>query len=805
MKILPFDRSEAQRLLQEAVALHQKGQRVEAKKVYERLLASEYFQFDVLHLLGVIEIQSGNSKIAVDYIQRAICIDPQSASAYSNLGLALQQSAQISEALICYKKAIELKPDFAEAHYNLGLALQDMKLPKEAISSYDKAISIQKNYAEAFYNRGIAFNGMKDYENALISYERAISIKNNYAEAYLNQGITLIEIKKFEESIASFNKAISYRNDYAEAYSNRGLAFQKLIHHDQALINYEKAIAIKSDYAEALNNRGNALQELKNYEEAINSYKKAISCWPNFTEAYYNLAIALKDLGHLSEALACFDRVIAINFNYCEAHFNKGNTLLELRRIDEALDSYDKALQLDPAFEFLLGKRLHTQMHMCDWRGFSQQLDTIVLSIENNLKASAPFPLLGLLDNPKLHFKSSELYSNSINITRNFLPLKNKSLESKKIRVGYFSADFHNHATTYLMAELLESHDKSQFEIFGFSLNSIKFDEMQSRVSSAFDQFIDVSRKTDLEVLQISRTLSIDIAIDLKGYTQNSRPRIFVNQCAPIQVNFLGYPGSLGASHYDYIIADKTVIPETSQRFYSEKIIYLPHSYQPNDSKREISTFSYTRKDFGLPEGSFVFCCFNNNFKILPATFDSWMRILTAVDASVLWLLEDNSIAVKNLRIEAEKRGVNPNRLIFAKRLKLKEHLARHRLADLFLDTFPYNAHTTTSDALWSGLPVLTLSGISFVSRVAASLLTAIDLPELIADSPSEFESKAIMLASNRSKLDELSHRLQIKLLTSNLFKGNVFALHLEWAYKAIYRQFKDGELPKNFEVPLIE
>ena len=804
MKRLPFNRSEAQELLQEAVAFHQKGQLIEAKEVYERLLASEYFQFDVLHLLGVIEIQTGKSKIAIDYIQKAIGIEPQSASAYSNLGLALQQQEQISEALICYKKAIELKPDFAEAHYNLGRALQEMKLPKEAICSYDKAISIHQNYAEAFYNRGIAFNEIKDYENALVSYEGAISIKNNFAEAYLNQGITLIKVKQFEKSIASFNKAISYRIDYAEAYSNRGFAFQQLMRHEQALIDYEKAIAIKSDYAEALNNRGNALQELKKFEEAINSYKKAILCWPNFAEAYFNLGVAFKELGHLSEALACFDQALAINSNYCEAHFNKGNTLLELRRIDEALDSYDKALMLDPAYEFLLGKRFHTQMHLCDWQDFSLELEKIVLAIENNIKASAPFPLLGLLDNPELHLRSSEMYANSKNTAGNLSPLKTEFLYSKKIRIGYFSADFHNHATTYLIAQLLESHDKSHFEIFGFSLCPIKFDEMQLRVSSAFDQFIDVSRKTDLEVLEISRSLCIDIAIDLKGYTQNSRPQIFFNKCAPIQVNFLGYPGTLGASHYDYIIADKTVIPEASQCFYSEKIIYLPHSYQPNDSKREIAMSSYSRKDFGLPENSFVFCCFNNNFKILPSTFDSWMRILDAVNGSVLWLLEDNPIAAKNLRVEAEKRGVNPNRLIFAKRLKLKDHLARHRLADLFLDTFPYNAHTTTSDALWAGLPVLTLSGKSFVSRVAASLLNAVDLPELITDCQSNFESKAIELALNKSNLKDLRQRLDINRKTSSLFKGDVFAFHLEMAFKAVYQRLKDGELPDNYEVALV-
>ena len=393
-----------------------------------------------------------------------------------------------------------------------------------------------------------------------------------------------------------------------------------------------------------------------------------------------------------------------------------------------------------------------------------------------------PFVLVALIDDPLLHKKSSEIYIRSAHPFNPVLGSIRKRLKKEKIRLGYFSVDFKNHPVATLIAELLEIHNRNQFDICAFSLERTN-DEMRQRLHKAFDYFIDVDTKSDVEIAQMARNLDIDIAIDLTGFTQDSRTGIFAYRAAPIQVNYLGYPGTMGAGYMDYIIADKTLIPVESQVFYSEKVVYLPNSYQVNDRKRLISNRLFTRKELGLPENEFVFCCFNNNFKILPSTFNGWMRILKAVEGSVLWLLQDNPWVIENLKKEAQIQGVDGQRLIFANRMSSSEHLARHHQANLFLDTLPYNAHTTTSDALWTGLPVLTLMGKSFASRVAGSLLNAIGLPELITHTQEEYEALAIELAKNPLKLADIKLRLANNRLNAPLFDTTLYAKHLEMAY----------------------
>ena len=351
------------------------------------------------------------------------------------------------------------------------------------------------------------------------------------------------------------------------------------------------------------------------------------------------------------------------------------------------------------------------------------------------------------------------------------------------------------------MAGLFELHDKEKFELFAFSFGTDTKDEMKVRVSQAFDQFINVTGLSDLEVAQLSRNLGIDIAIDLKGLTQDTRLGIFSYKAAPIQVSYLGFPGTLGADYIDYLIADKTLIPAECKQHYSERIVYLPNSYQVNDRRRAIAPIQFTKPELGLPEDAFVFCCFNNSFKITPDVFDTWVRVLKAVDASVLWLLQDNPTAAMNLQKEAALRGLNPARLVFAKRMGLPEHLARHKMADLFLDTLPCNAHTTASDALWAGLPVLTCMGESFASRVAGSLLNAIGLPELITQTSEDYEALAIELATKPSKLQSIKAQLAANRLTTPLFDTSLFTQHIEAAYEKMYERYQADFLPEHFEV----
>lgn len=651
------------------------------------------------------------------------------------------------------------------------------------------------------FQQGLGLHKQGQLTQAKSLYEQVLVKQPQHFDALHLLGVIALQTGKPELAQALIGKAIVIKPNYAPAYSNRGAALKDLKRYEEALASYDKAIAIRPDYAEVFNNRGTALRELNQLDEAIASYEQAIAIQPNYAEAFNNLGNVLKDLQQLEEALVYYDKAVKSKPDYAEAFNNRGITLQLLNRLDEALANFDTAITLKPNFDFLLGLKLHAQMHLCDWRDLTAQLHRLETALVLGLMVTQPFELLGLSNKPALQLKSAKLYAEALFPDSEFLEDFKRRDSSERIRIGYYSADFHNHATAYLMAELFEAHDAQRFELYGFSFGSPKQDEMRQRVSAGFDHFFDVTQKSDREVALMSRALGIDIAVDLKGYTQDSRVGIFAQRCAPVQVNYLGYPGTMGAPYFDYIVADKVLIPPESQQHYSEKVVYLPHSYQVNDAKRKIADTVFTRKALGLPESGFVFCCFNNNYKILPTTFDAWMRLLKAVDGSVLWLLETNTSAAHNLRQEAQVRGVEPSRLVFAKRMKLEDHLARHRAADLFLDTLPYNAHTTTSDALWAGLPVLTLMGQTFAARVAASLLTAMDLPELITHTQEDYEAKALELAQNPLQLARLKDKLERNRATSTLFNGQLFARHLEAAYAQMHKRHLSGERPEIIEV----
>jgi predicted O-linked N-acetylglucosamine transferase (SPINDLY family) len=485
-------------------------------------------------------------------------------------------------------------------------------------------------------------------------------------------------------------------------------------------------------------------------------------------------------LGEFEEAKNCFIKATRLSPNYTVAYFNLGNVNILLSSLEEAEENYSCAFKISSSYEFLLGVLVQTRMKICDWRDYEHNVNELSRQIENVQKVTYCFPLLGLTDSLRLQHQAAQIYmANKFPFDDTLGPIPKKN-RSDRIKIGYYSADLHNHATAHLIAELFERHDKTQFELFAFSFGPDIQDEMRVRLVTAFDHFIDVRQQSDKSVAQLSRELGIDIAIDLKGYTTGARPRIFSYRVAPIQVSYLGYPGTLGANYIDYLIADPILIPPESQAYYSEKIAYLPNSYQVNDRKRFISARNFSKQELGLPDKGFVFCCFNNNFKITPSMLDSWVRILNAVEGSVLWLFEDNAAAGKNLREQAVIRGLDPSRLVFAPRMHLPDHLARHAAADLFLDTLPCNAHTTASDALWAGLPVLTCTGEAFASRVAASLLNAIELPELVTANIKDYENLAIELAQSKEKLKQLREKLARNRLTTALFNTDLFTTNIE-------------------------
>ena len=602
------------------------------------------------------------------------------------------------------------------------------------------------------------------------------------------------------DSAQMFETATKIKPDYAEAHFNLGVVLKASGKTKEAIECYKKAIYLVPNYPAAHNNLGNMYKDLNQLDDAIKSYESAIAIKPDYAEAYFNLGNVYKKLKMLIKAEQSFRESTKESPNYFDAHFNLGNTLRDLGRRTEALESYEQAFEIEPNAEYVLGNVIHTKMHLCKWDNFEKEIISLQIAIKKNRRAIGPFALISLIDSPLIIRKASKIYADDK------YPIFSASKmtyypKHKRIRIGYFSADFHNHATMHLMAELFERHDKKKFELIAFSFGPDKPDEYRQRAILAFDDFIDVSFKTDDEIALLAQKKNIDIAIDLKGFTQDCRTEIFAKKCAPIQVNYLGYPGTMGAEFIDYIVADKILIPENKQQFYSEKIVYMPNSYQVNVSKRTISNNLFEKSELNLPDTGFVFCCFNSTYKITPETFTGWMNILSKVDGSVLWIYVKNNTAIQNLKKEAQKLGINPNRLIFASFMDNKDHLKRIQSADLFLDTLPYNAHTTTSDALRVGLPVLTRIGESFTSRVAASLLNAVNLPELITSSQEEYEALAIELATNADKLKTIKDKLALNLPTAPLYDTALFTQHIESAYKTMYERHHQGLKPEHIYV----
>jgi predicted O-linked N-acetylglucosamine transferase (SPINDLY family) len=636
-----------------------------------------------------------------------------------------------------------------------------------AVDWCQQAIGLSPKLPEAWYNLGLAYRGLGQLDQAMNALNKTDALTRDNPDAQNSVGLQLLELGAYREAERCLNRALFLAPGFVFAHSNLGML---------------REIQGRLDEAEA-------------------SFRKAIQLQPELAPLYVNLSGLQKRRKRHELAQAAARRAIDLDPGSCEAWSSLGLIQVEQKRYKDAAESFARSLALAPQADFVLGDLMHSRMHICDWAGFDESLAKIKQQVGENRKVVNPFSVLALSADLVILRKSAEIFALHQRSEALRLGPVAKRARHDRIRIGYYSADFHEHATAYLMAELFELHDKNRFELVAFSFGPDTQDPMRQRLSTAFDRFIDVRLRTDREVALQSREMGIDIAIDLKGHTEDSRPGIFACRAAPVQVSYLGFPGTMGVDFMDYIIADKTLIPTGSQSGYSEKIVYLPNSYQVNDAKREISSRAFTREELGLPASGFVFACFNNNYKITPSTFAGWMRILMAVDDSVLWLFETNADAVDNLRKEAAARGIDPCRLIFAKRLPLSDHLARIRMADLFLDTLPYNAHTTTSDALWAGLPVLTCQGESFASRVAASLLNAIALPELIADSPDAYESRAVELAGDPVQLGAIRRKLAENRHAEPLFDARLFARHIEEAFVAMYERYRSNLPPEHIYV----
>jgi predicted O-linked N-acetylglucosamine transferase (SPINDLY family) len=608
---------------------------------------------------------------------------------------------------------------------------------------------------------------MNEHQQALKFYDLALNLDNQDPAIHINRGASLNELKQYEGAIASLNRAIALNPNIAEAWSNKGTALNELKRHEAALADYDKALALNPQHVEAWSNKGVSYAELKCYEEA----------------------------------LAHYDKAIELNPQYIEAWSNKGTALSELKHYEAAAKSFHQALVLNPELPFGKGMLLHAKMLACDWQGVDGLYQSICQDLTENKKSADPFGFQGICNDELLLQKCAEIFSNTKFPASPQFDFEHLKREGGKIRIGYLCGEFREQATAILMTEIWELHDKSRFEIIAFDNGWDDKSLRRKRIEAAFDEWIDISRMSDDQAAAFIADKEIDILVNLNGFFGKPRQGIFAKKPAPIQVNYLGFPGTIGSAYMDYLIADNVVIPKESRQYYTEKIVHLPHCYQANDSSRKIDGRKFSKKELGLPEEGFVFCCFNNSYKILPQMFDIWMRLLRSVPGSVLWLIEDNPDATCHLQQEAQARGISAARIIFAKRVPLSEHLGRHQCADLFLDTLPYNAHTTASDALWAGLPVLTCTGTSFAGRVASSMLTVLDLPELITTSVAQYESLAYELASQPEKLQQIKTKLAKNRLPSPLFNADLMARELESAYLAMYNRFQEGLPPEHINL----
>jgi predicted O-linked N-acetylglucosamine transferase (SPINDLY family) len=617
-------------------------------------------------------------------------------------------------------------------------------------------------------------------------YLKLIGIdKNNFLFQNL-LGTTFLQLKEYDEAIKHLDISIKLNPNFAVSFGNKGIAHAEKKQYREAINNYDKAINLNKKFFDAYLNKGIALKNIHKYDDALKYYYFCIKVNAGNPKIYSNLGNLLLEQKKFKEALKVYDKAISLHSKFAEVYNSRGETNQQLGNYKEAIEDYSKALKINNNLSYVKGKILFAKMHINEWDNFDLQISQLIEEIDEKKKTITPFPLLSLIDDPKMHKGVAEKYSKD-----NFPFFSNKKqITTKlknKINIGYYSADFKDHAVLHLISDVFRNHNKSQFNIYGFSYG-LRKDKMTYGISKYFHNFFECTNLSDEEIANLSQKNNIHVAIDLAGYTLNSRVGIFHNNPAPIKINYLGYPGTMGTKCYDYIIADEIVLPKKEKKFFTEQILYLPNCYQANQLEIEISQKKLTKEEAGLPEENFVFGCLNNNYKITPLIFNSWMKILKDCKKSILWLLEVNDEGKKNLAKEALKRGVDPKRIIFAKKLPVAEHLERIKYIDLFLDTFPYNAHTTASEVIRMGVPIVTLKGCSFASRVSSSILKNVGLEKLIVNNIDDYTNVAIKIANNKGELTNLKNHLTIKDNTTKLFDSKKFTENLEEIYKNIIK-----------------
>ena len=609
---------------------------------------------------------------------------------------------------------------------------------------------------------------------------------------------------KFDDGLRAIDRALAVNPNAAGAHLNRGNLLRAVNRPEDALASFDAALALDPTLLGAVNNRGNVLWQLGRGEEAVAAFERVLRHVPNQPDALLNIGRSLAGLQRYAEAYAYYDKLLAQDPNNFACLYNYGAALEAEGKPDDAVIKYKRAHALNPGHFGAAYATLIGQMRVCDWIDWTALVDNVVAGVRAGKTGLGPLNFMLISDSPEDHRRCAELWTQAQHPPSPTPLWQGERYVHDRIRVAYLSSDFREHATSYLAAGLFERHDRSRFEVTAISNCEATDNAMRHRLRRAFEHFIDVPGKSDREVALMLREREIDIVVDLNGHTVGSRTAALAMRPAPVAVNYLGFPGTMGAGYVDYILADKWTIPDEQKTFYKEQVVRLPDCYQVNDARRHVAERVPTRAEEGLPERGFVFCAFERSNKITPPYFDAWMDLLKEIPGSVLWLRDTSSAAVGNLRREANKRGVVAERLVFAPLAAQADHLARHVHADLFLDTAPYNAHTTASDALWMGVPVLTCLGGSFPSRVAASVLSAAGMAELIAMSMADYRARALMLARNPGELAAIKAKIVRGRATMPLIDTERFTRHVETAYIAMWERAQRGQAPAAFDVAAI-
>ena len=831
-----------QNLAQQAVAFHQQGNLADAEKLYLQILEADPALFGPRYYMGVLRLQQGRNQEAADYLAEALQVYPEDLGALMNYGMALRAAGQGAQALEQFDKILALQPSMAEAHFNRAIALADLQRFELAVEAYDRALVLRPEFISAMVNRAAAHAALNRFDDALEGYDRVLRMQPGNVMAMNNRGLTLRTLRRLPEAVDAYEKALAAAPDYHDARYNLGVVLLDMQRSADALAAFDAVLPLRPADPELLNNRGVALWNLGRPAEALASLDKALAVEPSLAEAWGNRGLALKDLARLDEALACFEtvtrlspdnpvgwnsrgsvlrelkqydaaieaygRAIALNPNYAEALNNRGYTWWAHKlEYAPALADLQRALAIDPDHPYAAGEILHLKMYGADWSDF----DTLKAGIETGVRlgqrVARPFMFQAVSENPEDLQACSRIWARDKYFEVPSAPHDRDSRKAHaKIRIGYVSGEFREQATAILMAGLYEAHDREKFEVIaidntGPDSGKTAEDAMRGRLEKSFDRIIDISALSDEAAAAAIRAAEIDVLVNLNGYFGKPRMGVFARRPAPLQVNYLGFPATLGASYIDYILADGIVLPQGEHGFYDEKVVTLPGSYQVNDNRGRAIAKAPSRAEAGLPDNGFVFCNFNNGYKLTPSTWDGWMRILKAVPGSVLWLLESRPPFADNLRREAEARGVDGDRILFAPDRAPADHLARLGLADLFLDSLPYNAHTTASDALWAGVPLLTLRGKAFAGRVAASLLAAAGLKELITETPEAYEALAVKLATDAAALKTVRDKLKKNRDTCDLFNTEKSTRAIEAAYAKMWQRWLAGEKAEGFSV----